>query len=112
MGASLFVVFLGDVSADGDGFWGRQCVSSDMCNKPWSHCARYDKGFTLADGECRLNVRVWVVIVLGSILILSVIACVCCCLFCYKPCMKAMPWNKDVCINNKARDRGHCAWKS
>merc|ERR1711890_63469 len=92
--ASLFLVFLGDVSGDGDGLWGRQYVSSEMCYKPWSHCAR-KKGLTIADGECRLNVWVWVVIVLGSILILSVIACVCCGLFCYKPCMKAMPWNKD-----------------
>merc|ERR1712080_407193 len=46
--ASLFLVFLGDVSGDGDGLWGRQCVSSKMCYKPWSHCARR-KGLTRCD---------------------------------------------------------------
>merc|ERR1712080_266169 len=85
--ASNFLFFL-FFSVDGDGLWGRQCVSSEMCMKPWSHCARH-KGITFADGECRLNVWVWVVIVLGSILILSVQACVCCCLFCYEGCMSA-----------------------
>merc|ERR1712105_252376 len=78
----LLLVFLGDVSGDGDGLWGRQCLRSTQCAQPWSHCARKNKEITAADGECRLNIWVWVLIILIPTVLLSCVGIILCCCYC------------------------------
>merc|ERR1712179_777180 len=76
LAASVLLVLLGSVSADGDKISGRTCLRSHHCAPPFSHCSRWGRGIT--EWECRLNIWVWVVIVL---MVISVISCFCGCIF-------------------------------
>merc|ERR1712059_56662 len=100
--ASVFT-FLGEVSADGDPIWGRPCMSSDNCAKPWSHCARKVQSIINSRfiGECRLNIWVWIIIFLVLFLIVGAFCCCafmpCCILYASCKCLREICcfWKKE-----------------